>query len=170
MKDFRDFFDPLIPPTAFHWKTFLLISIIIWLLSAVVESDVILRDRLAILSLVFLIIGICWRTSQPPFIIYGIPLSPWLSGALISLLLSQKMVALPNFPLQVFPIISACLFYIVEFFNEKLNVHPPPPLMRANFIIVMLSHLLVSCWIKFYFIIIDNPGVLRNSTLVKNTL
>jgi hypothetical protein len=170
MKDVKNFLSPIFPPQAFHWKTFLLISILIWLLSAVAEADIILRDRLAILSLIFLIIGICWRTSQPPFVIYGIPISPWLSGALISLLLSQKMAAMPYFPLQVFPIISGCLIYIVEFFNEKLNIRPSPPLMRANFIIVMLSHLLMSCWIKFYFIMADDPGTFRNSPIIEQAL
>ncbi len=168
MKDIKDLFSPILPPKAFHWKTFLLISILIWLVSAAVEADVILRDRLAVLSLTFLIIGICWRTSQPPFMIYGIPLSPWVSGALISLLLSQKMVGLPYFPLQSFPIISGCLIYIVEFFNDKLNIRPAPPLMRPNFIIVMLIHLLISCWIKFYFIIANTSGLINNSpTLVQ---
>ncbi len=170
MKDIKDFFAPILPPKAFHWKTFLFISILIWMLSAVAEADVIFRDRLAVLSLIFLIIGICWRTSQPPFVIYGVPLSPWISGALISLLLSQKMVALPHFPLQVFPIISGCLIYIVEFFNEKLTIHPSPPLMRSHFIMVMLSHLLISCWIKFYFIIVDNSGTFKNLPLIEQAL
>lgn len=170
MNDFKDFFNPILPPKAFHWKTFLLISIVVWLLSVVAEADLILQDRLAILSLVFLVIGICWRTSQPPFVIYGIPISPWVSSALISLLLAQKMAVMPYFPLQVFPIISGCLIYIVEFFNEKLNIRPSPPLMRANFIIVMLSHLLISCWIKFYFIMAGNPGTLRNTPIIEQAL
>ncbi|MGB3404486.1 MAG: DUF5357 family protein [Microcoleaceae cyanobacterium] len=170
MNDLQEFLSPILPPKPFHWKTFILISIIIWILSAAVETDDILQDRLAVLSLIFLITGICWRTSQPPFVISGIPLSPWICGALISLLLSQKMITLPFFPLQVFPIISGCLIYIVEFFNEKLNLRPSPPLMRPNFILVMVSHLLISCWIKFYFIIANNPNIINNTTIVKNTL
>ena len=170
MQELQNLLSPIIPPKAFHWKSFLLISIMIWLLSAVVETDERLQDRLAVLSLAFLIIGICWRTSQPPFIISGIPLSPWLSAALISLLLSQKMITLPFFPLEVFPIVSGCLVYIVEFFHDKLNLRPSPPLMRPNFMIVMLSHLLVSCWIKFYFFVANNPDMINKTTIVKNIL
>ena len=165
MQELQDLFGSIIPPKPFHWKTFLLISILIWLFSAALETDELLQDRLAVLSLVFLIIGICWRTSQPPFMIRGIPLSPWLCGALISLLLSQKMTTLPFFPLEVFPILSGCLVYIVEFFNDKLNISPSPPLMRSNFMIVMLIHLLVSCWIKFYFFVANNPDMINNTTI-----
>ena len=171
MKEIKELLSPILPPQAFHWKTLLLISILIWMLSVLAESDEFLRDRLATLSLIILIFGICWRTSQPPFMIYGVPLSPWISGALISLLLYQKMsVTMPHFPLQVFPIISGCLIYIVEFFHEKLNIRPPPPLMRSQFIIVMLSHLIMSFWIKFSLIIMEHQELLNNSPMIEQVL
>ncbi len=173
MKDLKEFLSPILPPQPFHWKTLLLISILIWMISALAEaeSDNILSDRLATLSLIILIFGICWRTSQPPFVIYGVPLSPWISGALMTVLLYQKMsVTMPHFPLQVFPIISGCLIYIVEFFNEKLKIRPSPPLMRSQFIIVMLSHLMISCWIKFYFIIVDHQEIFNDSLIFDQVL
>ncbi len=171
LNELKDFFDPIIPPKIFHWKTFLSLSIILWLSSMFVEPDEILRDRLATLSLILLIIGICWRTSQPPFIIYGVPISPWLSSALISLLLYQKMsTTLPEFPLQVWPILSGCLVYIVEFFKDKLNLRPSPPLIRGHFMIVILSHLMISCWIKFYFIVVTDPRLFNDPSILKQVL
>ena len=171
LKALREFFSPILPPTLFHWKIFLFLSIVIWLLSVLAESNELLQDRLATLSLILLIIGICWRTSQPPFMISGIPISPWITSALISLLFAQKMAATqPQFPLEIWPIMSACLIYIVEFFKDKLNLRPSPPLMRSHFVIVMLSHLMISCWIKFYFIIVAEPQLFNNPSIFQQVL
>ncbi|OCQ96659.1 hypothetical protein BCD67_16255 [Oscillatoriales cyanobacterium USR001] len=157
----------LLPPQFFHWKTPLLISLFFFLISALEIKNQGLKHSLGDFSWLFFTIGVGWRTNQPPFLIRGISISPWIIGGLISIFLSGKL-AFDRQALAVifWPIISVCLAVIIKFINSGAKLEPTPPLIRPIFLIIILIHVLISCWLAFHFIIQgwlnEYPSVLAN--------
>ena len=146
----------LLPPRVLHWKTPILISVFFFLFSALEIKNKALKDTLADCSWLFLTIGIGWRTSQNPFIIYGIPLSPWITGALISWFLSENLTRDRQSLAVIFwPLISVCLAIIIKFISSGAKLQPSPPLVRPIFLVIILSHTLITCFLAFHFIIQD---------------
>ncbi|MDB9512067.1 DUF5357 family protein [Kamptonema animale CS-326] len=146
----------LLPPQVLHWKTPLLISLFFFLFSALEIKNKALKDTLADCSWLFLTIGIGWRTSQEPFIISGISLSPWITGALISWFLSVNLTPDRQSLAVVFwPLISICLAVIIKFIDSGAKLQPPPPLIRPIFLVIILTNTLLTCFLAFHFIIQD---------------
>ena len=86
---FKSIVNPIAPPKIFHWQTLLLMSIVIWGISfTAAEKD--LQNSLAVIGLILLTLSIGWRTSQPPFILSGVLLAPWITGTLVCLLIFQQ--------------------------------------------------------------------------------
>ncbi len=138
------------PSKPLDWRTFLLISLTIWIASIVGTTDQNIRDNLALLSWLALIIAVGLKTSQPPFIVGGIPLSPWTTSLLLCLMIYQKTeITRPYFALKSWPIIAACLLFIFEFIRDKFKIQSPPPLVRIEFIIILLIHINIYCFIEF---------------------
>ncbi len=138
------------PAKPLEWRTFLLISIVIWLASILGTTDQEIRNELALLSWLSLTVAIGFRTSQPPFIVGGIPLSPWTTSLFLCLIIYQKTAATrPYFALKAWPLIAACLVFILEFIRDQFKIQSPPPLVRFGFIIVWLIHINIYCWIEF---------------------
>ncbi|MGE5656567.1 MAG: DUF5357 family protein [Actinomycetota bacterium] len=143
----------LIPPKLYHWKVPLLVSLCLWL-SALLTQDSEWRNYLANLSWIFLIVAIGWGTTQPPFLINGISLSPWITGALISVFLSGTLTRDHQpFAIISWPLVSACLATLLEFKISRLNFEISFPLVRPTFLIFILIHALLSCWLGYYFMI-----------------
>jgi hypothetical protein len=144
----------ILPPQLLHWKTPILISIVLFLMSAVEIKNKELKNILTDLGWLFITIGLGWRTNKPPFVFWGISISPWIIGALISVFLSENLVLNRQFIAVIFwPLISVCLATIVGFIQSGAKLQNPPPLIRPEFLVVILIHLLISCWLTFHFII-----------------
>jgi peptidoglycan/LPS O-acetylase OafA/YrhL len=150
MKKLIDILNIIKPAHPLDWRTFILISIVIWIASILVFNNEDTRNNLALLSLLILTIAIGIRTNEPPFIIKEISLSPWITSLLLCLIIYQKTeITRPNFALKSWPIIAACLIFILEFIKDKFKIQSPPPLVRIGFIIILLIHINIYCWIEF---------------------
>lgn len=108
---------------------------------------------------IFLILGVFWgttaanqlrigyKTPQNP----GFPLSPWFTGALVSLYIFGRDGDVRPEALIYWPIISAIIATIPDFVGGKT----PPPQKRQNLVILFGTQILLSCWFQFYFVIQD---------------
>jgi peptidoglycan/LPS O-acetylase OafA/YrhL len=151
MKKITIFLNIIKPNHPLDWRIFLLISIAIWIASVLAINNDYVRNDLALLSLLILAIAIGIRTSEPPFIIGEIALSPWITAALLCLIIHQKTAMnRPDFAIKVWPIIAVCLIFIMEFIRDKFKIQSSPPLVRMGFLIVLLIHINLYCWIEFY--------------------
>ncbi|MEL7034980.1 MAG: DUF5357 family protein [Cyanobacteria bacterium J06592_8] len=146
---------PAIPPRFVHWKTLLIVSVVIWILSFS-TFDQINRDTLATLGWILLTIAIGWRVTQPPFILGSFPLSPWIASTFLCYLIYQRTYDTdPTLALQAWPIIAAILIAVVEWFKARSPETSPPLLGRKTLINIILVHILVGCWIDLYFLIVQ---------------
>lgn len=138
------------PSKPLEWRTFLLISLIVWIASLLGTTNEQVRNDLSTISWLAFTIAIGIRTSEPPFLVGNIPSSPWISSALLCLLIHQNIAAArPTFALKAWPLISACILFFLEFSRDRFKLRPSPPLVRINFIIVMLLHFNMVFWIEF---------------------
>lgn len=168
MKNFKPFYNVfqkfLIPPRFVHWKTPLLGSLFLWV-GAALTSNQEWRLYLSNLSWLLLIVAIGWRTTEEPFVIRGVSLSPWLTAALICLFCYGNF-SRDRQPLAViiWPILSASIAVILKYIESGKVFLEPPPLIRPIFLIFLFCHALISCWLAFQFLIIrwleDYPSLL----------
>lgn len=149
MKNLVNFLNIIKPTHPLDWRTFLLISIAIWAVSLLMIDDY-NKNNLALLSLLILTISIGIRTNQPPFVLGAVSLSPWITAALLCLIIDQKTgINRPDFAIKAWPIIAVCLIFILEFIRDQFKIQSPPPLVRMGFLIVLLIHINLYCWIEF---------------------
>lgn len=152
MKQIIAVFNIIKPSHPLDWRTFILISVAIWITSILAVNNEDTRNNLAFLSLLILAIAIGIRTNEPPFVIGKISLSPWITSSLLCLIIYQKTeITRPNFAFKSWPIIAACLIFILEFIKDKFKIQSSPPLVRMGFIIILLIHINIYCWIEFFF-------------------
>ncbi|VXD11845.1 DUF5357 family protein [Planktothrix paucivesiculata] len=150
MKNLVNFLNIIKPTHPLDWRTFLLISIGIWAISLFVTNDDYNRNNLALLSLLSLTISIGIRTNDPPFVLGRVSLSPWITAALLCLIIHQKTgINRPDFAIKAWPIVAVCLVFIMEFIRDKFKIQSSPPLVRMGFLIVLLIHINFYCWIEF---------------------
>ena len=171
MKFFRDFFGflagiPLVgllisifqPPNAFSWQTLFWLSVFSYCMSLLADS--IIQALLSNFGWIFLILAVFWGTSaSKQWKIGTLPLSPWITGALVSIyifvVIGGNSVQSSEAAIIYWPLISAVIAVIPAFVKDELNMGPPQPQQRQNIAILLLSQLLITCWFQFYFIIQD---------------
>lgn len=143
----------IIPPKLYHWKTPLLISIILWCFAAGISQSL-YYHFLINLSWLALTIGLGWATTQKPFVIGQFALGYWIVGALICLFLySHSLFPEISTLLVIWPIISACVAVLFELGKSKGELKQSWVEIRPQFLIVLLSHFLISCWLGFHVLI-----------------
>ncbi len=146
---------PALPPRFVHWKTLLLISVVIWTLSfiAIDEEG---RDTFAALGWLLLTISIGWRTTQPPFILGRFPLSPWIVATLISLLIYQRSYQTdPTLAFKAWPVLAAVLIILIERIKHQNPEKSPPLIGRKTLVMIILIHCLIAAWMEIYVIILQ---------------
>lgn len=142
----------LIPDRAFSWKTIILLSLVSCLASAIAVPP--LMDILAFFGWIFLILGISWAITENPLIVAGINLNPWIIGALISIFIAGNIPqGIPKLGLIIWPPISAIIVCLPAFIDNGIKWKIPNLETRPRLITLILSHLVVSCWFYFYFLI-----------------
>jgi len=144
----------LIPPKVVHWKTPLLLSIFLALLSVAAVADWPTRTLIADMSWLFFTLSMGLLTSQQPFVIKGVSLSPWVTSMLIGLWL---LVRLPSDKKEIAwisgPIIAVVILAIIEVWNSESKWEKVRSLVRPQFLTIVLIHLLFSCWFGFHFLV-----------------
>ncbi len=142
-----------LPPTWVSWQTPILLSLLAWVMS--LPAGPLAREILAVAAWIFLIIGVSWiAASQEKLAIGTIPLWPWLTSALICLFLfGSQSDTVPSYAVVSWPIISAIIFTLLAFIERGTRFKIPDAAVRQQLIILVLSQLLVSCWLQFYFLL-----------------
>ncbi|NJK39208.1 MAG: DUF5357 domain-containing protein [Oscillatoriales cyanobacterium RM2_1_1] len=153
----------VVPPRFFHWKTLLLISVGIWLASLFIGDQASFKNNLAMLGWILLTVGICWRTTYPPFVIGGIPLSPWITSTLICISIYAYN---PTLAVKLWPLLSAILLIVVDTLQVRMNTKSSFLFDRAQLILILLLHLLLVCWIELY--LVGNQWYDWNSDFLEN--
>ncbi len=156
----KDTLDLVLPPKFWHWQTFLLLTIILWLLSMII-SEVDSNKEEAInlissLSWLCLTIAVGWRTNQKPFVFGEVSLCPWITGGLICFLLYENLASNIQYVAVVsWPIISVCIAAIILGLNSPAAATEVKiaRLSKSSFVILILVNFMVSCWLGLYFMI-----------------
>jgi hypothetical protein len=114
---------------------------------------------------IFLILGVFWGTtaSNQLRIGYknpaqqGFPLSPWITGALVSIylfgVLGDQTGEVEPGMLIYWPVISAIISLIPSYVGTDFKLKIPPPGERKNQVLIFASQVLLSCWFQFHFLI-----------------
>ncbi|MDJ0618385.1 MAG: septal junction protein FraD [Calothrix sp. MO_192.B10] len=168
------------PPQSYSWQTLIYLSVFSWLMSYW-AAGFFVKNIIAFCGWLFLIAGTAWYTTDNPVVIPGtsMPVGALITGGLISLFAFGGEKNLLN-PVSfvLWPTMSALITAIPEFFQgtgTTVNPQIPKPEARQKIIVLILSSMLVSCWLQVYFVV-DNwakqyPSILtdnlNNSVLVK---
>ncbi|MBD0268255.1 MAG: DUF5357 family protein [Cyanobacteria bacterium Co-bin8] len=158
-KIFQPFFqtvrDSIIPSDYFSWKTMIYLSLFSWLMSWVAFGFEATRFTIMLLtsfSWLFLAFGVGWGLQANHVKLFGIPLAPWVAGAIlcgfIFGLIPGNQIELS---IVTWPLISALIIIVPQFLTWDGKVKVPPPVTRQQVILVFLISLLLSSWLQFYF-------------------
>ena len=144
----------IIPPKVVHWKTPLLLSIFLALLSVAAVTDWGTRTLLFDMSWLFFTLSMGLLTSQQPFVINRVSLSPWVTSILIGLWL---LIRLPSDRKEIAwisgPLIAVVVLAIIDIWKSESKREGIRSLVRPQFLMITLVHVLFSCWFAFHFLI-----------------
>ena len=144
----------MVPPKVVHWKTPLLLSIFLALLSVAAVTDLPTRTLIFDISWLFFTLSMGLLTSQKPFVIKEVSLSPWVTSTLIGLWL---LVRLPSDRKEIAwisgPIIAVVILALIEIWNSESKRQSIRSLVQPQFLMITLIHVLISCWFAFHFLI-----------------
>ncbi|MEB3886904.1 DUF5357 family protein [Lyngbya sp. CCY1209] len=172
VKNVTSFVNTIRPPRLYHWRSAIFFGLLAWLLSLlIVDNNPDRGNALAAFSWIVLTVAIAWRTTQPPFVIRGVPLSPWIAGTLITILIYQETAdEMPEFAITVWPIICGCLIFFIELIQVRFKVSQERPWVRGPFLLLILAHVVLSCWIALYFFVDEwveeYPNLFRQQILI----
>ncbi|MGF1570833.1 MAG: DUF5357 family protein [Nodosilinea sp.] len=147
--------DALLPDRYFAWQTVLYMSLFSWLMSLIaqaIEATTFTVGLLATLSWMLLAIGVGWGIEASNIRPFGIPIAPWVSGAIVCIFLfgswggSWLQPALATWPLISFAVAAAPSLLSWELKPKKV-----PPAVRQRLVLLFFLSLLFSSWFQFYF-------------------
>ncbi len=142
----------LSPPRSFSWETLVLLTLFSCFMAYI--STGIVRNFISNCGWIFLIFGVGWGTAQKRLKISNIALSPWITGALVSTYIFGKL-SQPDLSVIYWPTISAVIATIPNYFGKGLKLKLPNPEKRQKIIVFLLSHVVISCWFQFYYVLQD---------------
>jgi hypothetical protein len=106
------------------------------------------------MSWLFFTLSMGLLSSQQPFVINRVSLSPWVTSILIGLWL---LIRLPSDKKEIAwisgPLIAVVVLAIIEIWKSESKREGIRSLVRPQFLMITLVHLLFSCWFGFHFLI-----------------
>ncbi|MGB3208184.1 MAG: DUF5357 family protein [Crinalium sp.] len=142
----------LSPPRAFSWETLVLLSLFSCFMAYI--STGIVRSFISNCGWIFLIFGVGWGTTEKRLRIGNIYLSPWITGALVSSYIFEN-VSQPDLSVIFWPTISALIATVPNYLGKGFTLQLPNPEKRQKIIVFLLSHVVISCWFQFYYVLQD---------------
>nr|MCU0516315.1 DUF5357 domain-containing protein [Oscillatoria sp. Prado101] len=150
--------EKLTPKNIFNWQTLLLICVLfggiawaykIGLQETAYESA---ADYILALAGVLAIIALDWCASEKKYYIGGFHLGSWSKGALICIFIFAVLSEnsgreFPYLMLIIWPVISALIALLQKLHKSDSD------LSVAQVFILILTSLLISCWLEFYFLL-----------------
>lgn len=152
---FQSLLGVFFPDRAFSWQTIIGLSLFSWLMSFLATNIFIII--LASFSWLFLILGVCWASSSNKALRIGkVHLSPWITGALVTLYLFGILTGgLSPYVLVVWPLISAVIAALPACLDGNLKPTIPAKDKRQPLVWLFTTQLIVSSWFQFYFLVQD---------------
>ena len=143
----------LMPPNQLSWDMFLWLGIFSWLIG--LPASPIIQRILSIFGCVFLILSIAWltETQRRKMTILGIFLGSWISGALTCAFLALfwgNQVS-PGLAAILWPLVSTAFITIPVFVKAGPRLSIPTLQDRQRLVILILSNIVISFWIRFHF-------------------
>jgi hypothetical protein len=155
----RDFLtgllDFLLPERYFSWKTVLYLSLFSWLMSLAafwLGATSFTVTLITIFSWVFLAMGIGWGVDTSKINLFGVSISPWLSGGILCIFLFGLFSDSWFKPaLAAWPMVSFLVVALPNLLDWDLTPRMPSPVIRQRLILLFFLSLLLSSWFLFYF-------------------
>ena len=142
----------LSPPRAFSWETLALLSLFSCFMAYI--STGIVRTFISNCGWIFLIFGVGWGTTEKRLRISNIYLSPWITGALVSTYIFGN-ISQPDLSVIFWPTISAVIATLPNYLDTGFRLQLPKSEKRQGIIVFLLSHIVISCWFQFYYVLQD---------------
>ena len=175
----KDTLNLILPPRFWHWQTFFLLTIVLWLLSMIIsevdsnkEEEINFISSLSWLSFT---IAVGWRTNQKPFVFGKLSFSPWITGGLVCFLLYENLANnIKYMAIVSWPIISVFMAGVILVLNssEAGTEAKISQLSNSSFVILILVNVLVSCWLGLHFMIqamVEQYPTMGDDDLSKST-
>ncbi|MGB3201099.1 MAG: DUF5357 family protein, partial [Nodosilinea sp.] len=161
----------LLPPRYFSWQTVIYLSLFSWLMSMLarlLEANPFTVGLLATFSWICLAIGVGWALEAGRVRFFGIPVAPWVSGAIVCIFLfgawGERWLQLA---LVAWPLVSFAVIAVPQLISWDFSFKNAPPLVRQQIALLFCLSLLFSCWFQFYFRIqswvSDYPSLVADS-------
>ena len=147
--------DFLLPDQYFSWQTVMYMSLFSWLMSLIargLDATDFTVMVLAACGWVFLALGAGWFVDAANIRPFGIPIAPWVSGAILCLFLFGTLTDSWLRPaLATWPLISFLVVAVPNLLGWDFQPKPVPPTVRQKLILLFFLSLLFSSWFQFYF-------------------
>jgi len=147
--------DVVFPDDYYAWQTLIYLGLFSFTMSWVAQLAVgegLTVDIIATCGWIFFALGIGWLLEDHKIRFFGIPVAPWVIGAIVCLYFFN-LVPWGNWPLGLmsWPLVSVAIAAIPQFLTWELKPKLPSPLVRQQLILLTLVALLISNWFQFYF-------------------
>lgn len=148
----------IFPDDYYSWQTLIYLGVFSFVMSWVARlaSDTeFIVNFIATAGWIFFALGIGWLLEQRNARIWGMPLAPWVVGAIVCTYLFGSFGGKWRVGLMSWPLVSVAIAAIPQFIDWELRPKLPPSFMRQQLILLTLIALLLSNWFQFYFRIQD---------------
>jgi hypothetical protein len=145
----------LLPDRYFSWQTVIYMSLFSWLMSLIargVGATDFTVTLLATFGWIFLALGAGWFVNHAGIRPFGIPIAPWVSGAILCVFLFGTLTDSWLRPaLATWPLISFLVVAVPNLLGWDFQPKPVPPAVRQQLLLLFFLSLLFSSWFQFYF-------------------
>lgn len=170
------------PPKAFSWQAIMWLTVFSYVMAGLATGFV--QRLIASCGGILFILFVYWVTAAAAKLRIakkkkkaktGLPLGPWITGALTSIYIFGINVNVGEYQLGIegistyllgidsgdlssltfisWPLISGVIAALPYILAVEFKVKKPSPAERQYLVILFGSQLLISCWIQFYFVI-----------------
>jgi hypothetical protein len=148
------------PPRPFSWQTLILLSLfsaaMAYVATLVPSPTSFVHNFIKFCGWFFLILGAIWWQLEKPLKLFGLKVGWWAIAIPIDVLIFTHInYSFKSLPFISLPILAGFLSLIRIFFRRTFYPTFPPPELRLSATIIFLIHVLMSCWIQFYFVLSD---------------
>ena len=144
----------IFPDDYYSWQTLIYLGVfsfvMSWVARLVVGSGFTV-NVIASAGWLFFGLGVGWLLNEQNIHLLGMPLAPWVMGAIFCVYFFGAFVGRWPIALMTWPLASVAIAAAPQFLDWKLRPITPPPPMRQQLILLTLVGLLLSNWFQFYF-------------------
>lgn len=151
----------------FSWGTLVMLSLFSWLVGFAIRTDIV-REVIFRLGWIFFILGVGWAMEKAKdkgeLNLFGfkVPLGPWIMSALLCAFVIDWLVPSVSVRIVLWPLFAAVFTIMPIFLKRSWNLFNPYvnlkdnkdlPSERQQTLVIVLTSILLSCWLQFYFLL-----------------